>query len=119
MSNVTLSLFRSTEERMYGSEKNKILELLGDPDAVFIGPEPALEEVQDLLPVLNARLKISILRGTHIFGLVPVVRRLQELPKDVKILGYGIKSPTSLGNIYVDERDQKVLGAAIVGRARK
>jgi hypothetical protein len=75
---------------------------------------PSEGTVGNTLPTLKARHENSLRSGKRIYGLVALIRALEELPWDTKILGYGVAAPRVAGAVYLLESSMKGLGVMLV-----
>ena len=110
------NLFLDARPALGGSAFEVAARLLKDPAAQLVSEEPSCEEVRELLPTLKARAANAYRNGTRIVGLAFVIKRLEAMPAQARILGYGVSSPHANGNVYFSATDRKPLGTAIIER---
>ena len=110
------NLFLDARPALRGSVYDVARRLLKDPAARLISEQPSREEVQDLLPTLRARVANAQRSGKRIVGLTSLIKRLESMPGQAIVVGYGVSSPHAAGNVYFSADDRKPLGTAIVER---
>jgi hypothetical protein len=110
------NLFLDARPALQGSVFEVASRLLKDPAARLVSEEPSHEEVRELLPTLRARAANAYRSGARIVGLSFVIRRLESLPGQARVIGYGVTSPRANGNIYFSAVDRTPLGTAIIER---
>ena len=99
-----------------GKSSAKVADMLFDRDVRAVAETPSREEIGELLPTLLARQTNAQRSGTTIYGLDALIARLELLPRNTVVLGYGFVSPNIAGNLYVDPSRNVGLGAAVVDR---
>jgi hypothetical protein len=92
----------------------KATSLLEDDRSRIDESSPSEGTVGNTLPTLKARHENSLRSGKRIYGLVALIRALEELPWDTKILGYGVAAPRVAGAVYLLESSMKGLGVMLV-----
>jgi hypothetical protein len=110
------NLFLDARPALKGSVFEVASRLLKDPAARLVSEQPTYEEVRELLPTLKARAANASRSGTRIIGLSLVIKRLESLPNQARVIGYGVSSPRANGNVYFSAADRAPLGTAIIER---